>query len=107
MPEKPVTSVDAHPLLGSPENPAVPWWLAEAAAPRASVTIELPEPVLAQLLELQEQLGIAVSDLVTSYATRGATHAGLRRRRSLEDIEDHTRFTGWMPCGTALLRGGD
>lgn len=100
--------LDQVPLIGSPENPDVPWWAAKGSHhPRTEISVQLPARLIDELWDLQDEMGIAVSDLVASYVQRGTEDAKSRRRRYLDDVEDLSNVKGWMPSGTPILRTDD
>lgn len=103
-----VTIIDNQPLIGSPDRVDVPWWAAKGSRfEREQVLLLLPDSLVEALRELQDQLGIAASDLVASYVQRGVEDARSRRRRFLDDLDDPSRIKGWMPSGTPILKTGE
>lgn len=106
MPIDTATPLDDRPLIGSPDRPDIPSWAPQGLDRRTTVAVQLPTVLVDRLLELQDDLDIAASDLVAAYLRRGAAVAAERRARFLVDLDSPTRIKGWMDDGTPILAVG-
>lgn len=100
-------TIDTVPLCNSPEDPRrreSRWWLPDDSAQRQEVTLHLPASVIELLAQVEQELGIAASDLVAYWVRGGASEALRSKERELGILIDHTRIVGWLPSGHAVTR---
>ncbi len=86
------------------ENGRAPYYAARGSDRRSGITLRLPVELIERLAEAEQELGVAVSDLVAVHVQAGIDDALLRKERMLNDLEDHSRIVGWMPSGTPIER---
>jgi hypothetical protein len=84
------------------ENGRAPYYAARGSDRRSGITLRLPVELIERLAQAEQELGVAVSDLVAVYVQREVDEALSRKARFLNDLDDHSRIHAWMPSGTPI-----